>query len=768
MRNFLCWVGGLLLLNACTYDSGQRDTLTFTGTSFPAPITSLSPSNQEGRLFLGLDNGFVVIENRHDNTRSTLHAGNNRIYDVYEYIAGKDSFLLVGGRDEGLKLFRKAGGKYLPIQNYRLADNEAKNTFYGVYSIAFNVPEHTFYLGTSNGCYTLPADSLSISNSLTPFCLTADVHSAINKIISRNDTIYMAADSGFFLKVKNRAVEKLHGHYRAKNITLTADSLFILSTNNIRALPLKQLRKEPVVIMSGSRCYAYNIHEDSRWLLQETSLIYKKENLVLQCKLPVPIDPGLKQFSLISNDTLYLLNGINLLRFNLNPSHPSASFKIMALAEVAGTNDTVILLRDDFRLFQYIFDGQQRPPVPLQSKSSDFLFAIHSGLYKVNVKDKEMLAVFGENDLKDICYTTQKQLYLGTRHYLGLFDLSEKTVSRIPVQVTNGIDTSDLYVRKIIEDCKGDIYVLTLHKGLFKKEAGSEHFIKIASIETYGSAKEMVINQRSLYIYTSKGLYKYDMDIDVITPIPVNTPQLQSICAHELGSHVFALYYKGFSIINPQKDTSFLDKQIIEPDIPFQSYPLVVTADDRLLLTTASGAFTYEKGLVCPLVAEETQPANINYILLSILFTILFIVLIFILFQKYRHDKKQAIIKGAVKAAVDADIEMLRTAYKSSDSEKIKTACDVFISKYLKDYRTVYPTVSPGETKLYVIVLLLVESVPQSIAAIKFISDKNTDNIRVGTYKSHFISKVKPPKNKNKSRRYTYLLSLYLTKNQGV
>lgn len=221
MRHCMFSIIGLIffVFVACHKHSEQREfELSCNTNTFDAPISCISQSSvNHDKIFIGLEDGSIIEKNK-NNWKANSLASNHRIYDILEHANG---LLFVGSRDAGLKLLT-TGTK--STQSFGI---EGKNLNYSAYSIAKDSIKHVLYVGTSNGFYTLDLSNNAPSDKLTPIALGNSTQDfGVNKIILKNQTLYIASDLGLFIVADfNKDTQNPVIDTSVKNITLDNDTV---------------------------------------------------------------------------------------------------------------------------------------------------------------------------------------------------------------------------------------------------------------------------------------------------------------------------------------------------------------------------------------------------------------------------------------------------------------------------------------------------------------------------------------------------------------
>ncbi len=761
-----------LALCACNHQKEtQNAKLAYTSTFSSVPITSLSASGTPGILYMGLENGDVVVKNWLANVQDTIDAGNDRVYDVYEHTTDT---LLVGIRDEGLKLIVK---KQLD-KNYKIAD---KGTRYSVYSIAFDSTTNMFNLGTSNGCYRLPAGALCPQDNLLPFVLNDEKHSAVSKVICRNSEVYMAADSGLYIvrKAQSKPEEFFKGQ-RVTTITLEGDRLWVSRDTGIQRMKVDSIDEKAPFIADG-KYFACATHGSDSWLLAQSFLLYEKDGVRYRHELPDGINMKGRQLGLIDNNYFYVAYKEELLAFPLHQNITGAANNIVAVSDGYGTGDAAHFITGDGRLHRYSFlnnpDNRSEevgcignlPKIEsginkfIQVGKDSFYLATDKCLYRINHRKATLVKDLGadsNNDFKILCYSGEK-LYVGTRHFLGVFD--EKTDSIIPVsvKVDEAVDTTDLYVTNIAEDAQRHLYVLTLHKGLFVKTKNDTSFTKVDIIEKLGNSLGMTINDETVFMKLSKGSYKYHQGkVDSIKSEPKS---IRAIATDKGSNQIFIIGYYGVSRINIT-DTSWLHQITYGNDIPFDKAKIAVN-NNNILLGSRYGLFLFEKNQLKPVYIDSKEKFQWWMIVFGVVILVSIVLLVGFLNKILQKIKRRQIKK---------DIKTLVRSRINGDNESLKLRCKKMIADYKHDLQLLWSSIiiKEDDERCYIAILYCIEDImPQDIydTLEVLLENPQKDTLAIGRERYQIHLKLEELRNnKNKKAMNSPLLNFLYERTKRV
>lgn len=481
---------------------------------FKEPITCVTGSaNSANKLYLGfLDNGEVIEWGNRD----TFYVGSKRtVYDVVEM--GRDS-LWIGTSDGGLILLDKITQKKV---SFPISGKENK---YSAYSLAMDYSHGCLYVGTSNGLFYLPFqhETSVASLSLIPIC--ADSLSRINKVLCVEGKLYVACNKGLYIgdgaqvNVKQPLIRSA-----VNNLSICNDTVYAMLDNCI-----KQVTGHRQVTLTREGLYKWYVPgiRQSNWLVGPNEVVYEDGEDILCDPLPDEISSKAKHIGYKGNDYLHIADGKVLLSYPLKQNESSENF-ICTVSKKRVDEDNIYFLTRDHCLHAYCFeygrannqsvslgriegleglDNGTAKLVEINRKT--FYLADHKRLYKIEGNQARCLHVFNE-EINTLYYSNvEKQLYVGTRYYLALFDeQSSKSVVPIPLySYSQEPDTTDAYVNDIYESEEG-FFVSSLTKGLFARVLNrpQDSLKLVVSRPTDDSVEGVVADGKDLYLYTSNG-----------------------------------------------------------------------------------------------------------------------------------------------------------------------------------------------------------------------------------------------------------------------
>lgn len=669
MKNLFFFIGmAVLLLASCRRPQKSAGLeLDCTVNTYDAPISAVIKSriSDEG-LYVGLENGQIIKKTGNSNI-SFSSGKKTRIYDILE--KGDDS-LFVGTRDGGLKLLIVKNDSYIPVRTFQI---EQKSDNYSVYTLA--IQHNILYAGTSNGLFKLDLGNLTTPDTLQYVSLPGlGKFSVINKIIGKEDHLYMATNSGLFSIQTSKDIPSLILESCVNHITLDKDTIYALRDDQITKL---YKEKDTIVqkkIIDG-RYYSFERGKDGNiWILGNHCLLYGE----ISHDLPNGISSQGKQIAMIDDNFYYVAYREELLAFALHQNTSGIGGSVIAVSDKSD-KDEVYFITNDLRLHKYLFDknaGQKSESlgyirnldisdgvVRLTIAGDDGLFfATKKDIYHIKDNTAKCIRSYGKKDhngINALYYSDEEQrLYIGTRCYVGYLDnrveLSSNAVKPIPVVVNGIVDTTDLYITDIFQDSEKTIYVSTLNKGLFSRKKGEANTEKAWDSEKYGSTFGMTINGKDVLLNTSSGIILND-NVEVLDFL--DNKDIKSISSDINGSDFFILNFGGLTTQSLRG--SDLDKRTTLPslfrDITFDKTRICVDGN-RALLGCKSGLFLYKNSKLSPIEIEKEKDntllygAIISFIVLVILGSALF----------YRYNTKQQKDRKKELKKYEANIQLLR------------------------------------------------------------------------------------------------------------
>lgn len=602
-----------LLLSACDSPEAHRQELAYTATSFSAPISCITPSNIPGRQYIGLENGDIVIRDA-DNRQTRIDAGDNRVYDIFEYNAPKDTLLLVGIRDEGLKVYRKRNDTFGIIKNaYPFPDTGEpieRGTGYGVYSICLDSAERKFILGTSNGCCYLEAKNPT--GELRPYAQQVySNHHGFNKVWHTGGKNYLATDSVLLLAQRDRITDSLFHRQSVRNLFVKNDTLYAcIKTQGVYGIDLRNPEKQIFLSVRGDfYAYARDLL-NGEWYVSKNEIHYHSGRI--RATQTFPQGMSIKGRQLLSIDESFVSVACHdlLVNFSIHQNIQENTHNVVTLCrDDSEPGENFYFITKDYRLHRYsngetstsgkikglrigdnIIKSCMTAPDKLWLMTDKSLFLIHTDSPKAVCID----STDNRNDFRSMFYDKEeKRLYVGSRTHLSYVD-PERAYQPIVKKGINRAD-NDLYVTDI---CRigSYIYIATLNKGLFRFPADRPETpanTLINGSDKYGNIKHLIVDGPNLYVHTSRNLYAY-IDIDsmrVNDKIRLDHKSIKSVVSDRERSYIIG--YQGFtdSHLSDQLHKSTCDRLMFR-DIVFNDAALLVTGN-TLIAGSRFGLFRY-------------------------------------------------------------------------------------------------------------------------------------------------------------------------------
>ncbi|MDR2414578.1 MAG: hypothetical protein LBD64_06295 [Odoribacteraceae bacterium] len=524
----------LLLLVAATCaacretrdERGARSPLYHASTAFQVPVTSVGLSIAgDSILYLGFENGNVVIKNTRADEQIAFSAGYNRVYDVRET---GDGALLVGMRDEGLKLVRADSlGQWRVEKSYPI---EGKGTHYGVYSIARDERGGDFVLGTSNGCYLLsPGD-----DAPRPYAgsTSSIAYLPFNKVACSGGEVYMASGSGL-----SRGGRAANGEYETWNTLLPGnvitdifpeeERVYIAARDSgVWVLRAGERRAEKIW-EPGFAVYAFvKDAEGAAWAIGNDRIAYRPADgsATVTRVIPGGVNVSGKQVARASKNFVYLTSENRLLAFPARQNTDGERGNILA---AGATRDGKIAyaLGGDYTLYSYNkghslvrvrgkVDGLEIRDNVIQGevRGNDFWVATDKILFRVDAAACRLAGRFPVNapgesrdDIRCFFFANDTTLYVGTR--LGLRAMHPGKDDRM--HPAGFLEDDDLYATALLT-FEGRLLVGTLNKGLFAINADGTVDTLLGGDYPPGNIRGLIEEEGRLYLHASDRLYRYE------------------------------------------------------------------------------------------------------------------------------------------------------------------------------------------------------------------------------------------------------------------
>lgn len=586
-----------------------------TENSFSANISCITKSQKQGTLYVGLENGELVIKDLHSDEQTVLHVGNNRIYDVIEYNHEKDSLLLVGTRDEGLKIFRRKNQVYsqTPVrENILLKGNEKKGTNYAIYDMKFVSPNR-FFLGTSNGYYTLSLDS--IEKGHTDWYAGqrfSGNYFPVTNILSHGTTFYIAADSTLLVAdFPHQSIKKLMSFHHPILHLFHQDSMLYVCLKDtfIQKINLQTHQLAGVIPVKGGVHAYVRDAQDHAWLISKYAITYVKNGDVpVKQKIPQGISLNGKKMVCVDDHFVLVACQNQLISFS---THQNTIGKSVSVASLCRDSNTFYFLTEDNRLHQYT-NGKTAETGRIKNldisqnivgscaKGNTYWLATHKNLFEIDIQKKSITHTLSLkehlNEIRCIFFDGENdKLYVGTRYDLKYINTS---IANDTFHVK--IPGHDFYVTAICRYNRDSLCVGTLNKGLYRisENAGPEEADTLLHPNhSYGGIKSLAMDGSLLCVHTTSGIYMYQ-GIDLMeahNKIKINPKQIQSVLCEN--NNYFIIGYHGFAYTNTHARVCH---NLSYTDIPFNQASVVMDKDllkngqSVLIAGSRSGLFRCE------------------------------------------------------------------------------------------------------------------------------------------------------------------------------
>lgn len=762
MKHCMFSIIGLILFVfvACHEHSDQREfELSCNTNTFDAPISCISQSSvNHDKIFIGLEDGSIIEKNK-NNWKANSLASNHRIYDILEHANG---LLFVGSRDAGLKLLT-TGTK--STQSFRI---EGKNLNYSAYSIAKDSIKQTLYVGTSNGFYKLDLSNNVPSDRLEPIALGNSTQDfGVNKIILKNQTLYIASDLGLFIVEDfNKDTQNPVIDTSVKNITLHNDTVYAITESSI--IKVCPDRKKTVVRQGEYSFYKKGINLDE-WYLTSNSVVYNKNGQQLTHQLPEGISENAKQVASMGDDFFYVAYKKKLISFALHQNIAGAGNNVIAVSDKT-SGEMIYFITNDLRMHRYKFKYNQpelkSEPLGIiegieslndvvklvEAEHNTFYLATRKKLYRIQKQKATCILLFDDagctsskanrNCINTLYYSpTNHKLYIGTRKYFGYINdfgsidkQDRQIVTRIPILTSKGYkDTIDTYVVDICEK-EDSLYVATLNKGLYGKPSKDEQseLKQLLDLTDYESTYGIAIGGGSLYLNTAKGIVHYPDTL--VLPVK-NVKSIYGVRDKNPNEGYFILYHYGLSF-KPLEDHTSPIPQF--KDLAFDKSCIALNGR-KAVLGCQSGLFYYDgKSELTSISIEESNNSDGAYILAAII-SLMILTAFALYLYRIRQRKSQPVTCS--QNEIEADLSEIDRAVKelfdhlgnkSTEAEEImrkelKQKCIRFVDKYPELGKLSFMK-RRGKERYCITVLLLIEDIDANIISRTLDIDQMTVN----------------------------------------
>ncbi|MDR2804552.1 MAG: hypothetical protein LBB85_02770 [Dysgonamonadaceae bacterium] len=619
--------------------------------SFSVPVTSVSLSERNDSLvFIGFENGNIIIKNTYTDKQIPIDAGYNRVYDIKEY---SENILLVGVRDEGLKAIRVDNKTGTVLKTYPIAEKE---TNYGVYSIARDDSSQTFILGTSNGCYILQNLNDAI---LQPYHeeLQSRRHYGFNNVLCIDGKTYIASDSALLVGHKGQITDTLLSGKAITHLFYKNESLYV-STGDKGIWKINIHRPKETSLQYPGTAYGYIKDSlNGQWIIDRNAITYQtaEEHQPFPYEIPQGISTSGKQFVCTNKNFIFLACGDQLLTFPVHQNADGRRSRVIALSKYR--NGTVYFVSSDYKLYSYRegslaqlqgkIKGLEISDNIVQSEiyGDFFWIASNKTLFKINIKDRKLVKAMpinlpgqSQNDIRCLFFDNDTTLYVGSRYNLCVTDPS-KNDDFHPYNTLKDPD-NDLYVTDICR-IAGKLYVSTLNKGLYVINNDLSIDTLLTEKNRYGNIRNLVVENQQLYVHTSKNIYRYagKDKMNSLPNIRLNTSKyVRSFISDSLSQTVAVVGNHGFAQLSSlSTDTC---NELFHRDISFNNATLAFLSDSSLVIGNRSGVYHYKDNH--PLSISPEAEKIFPWILLVITaFVLLGIILIIFYIQDQQTRRRR-------------------------------------------------------------------------------------------------------------------------------
>jgi hypothetical protein len=706
MKCFVYLVVCMVFVIFSCKEKDRKPKLFYTVTSFSAPVTSISQSLlNDSILFIGFENGNVVIKNTYTDRQTVLNVGSNRVYDVKEY---SDDVFLVGIRDEGLKIVRLFDNDRSEI--IKTCAIAGKGTNYGVYSIARKDADN-FILGTSNGCYTLRLSNNIDADTVKPYnnTLCSPRYYGFNKVLCIDDKEYMAYDSALLVGHKGDVLCNFLPGKSIVNMFRKGNLLYISTRNS--GVWTKDITNLDNVFRheSSHSSYAYMKDTlDGTWIVENDKISYRppQSDMSIDYKIPQGVSISGKQTVCADENFVFLACGHQLFTFPLHQNIYGEKGSVVALCR-DHDSDAIYFVSGDYNLYKYQKKPAENSVARLQGKINGlkiqdniiqsyvrngiFWIATDKTLFKIDISTGKLLKSISinpskqsQNDIRCLFYDNDTTLYAGSRFHLHVINPSKDDTLRPYDKLKN--THNDLYVTALCR-IADTLYVGTLNKGLFAVIENHTVDTLLSEGHRYGNIRNLVIEDARLYVHTSKNIYRYIAkdSMCALSNISLNSSKyIRSLISDTLSHTVAIIGNHGFTQLNCLSKDSC--NKLLYRDISFNNATIAFLDDASLIVGNRSGLYHYNgKNLFS--ISVETEkffPWTQHIIWLSTFCLIIILIRSIIKNQRRRLNKfleKIATVLFFVEKQIldESEKEKLRSDFENMEKEIIAVLRKNFI-----------------------------------------------------------------------------------------
>ena len=670
MKKTFCPIFVIIVCLICISCKQENNgSLIHTVSDFNVPISCISPSGKSGIYYTGLENGNIVVSNIIDNSQTVINAGNNRIYDIYEE---NDTTLLVGVRQEGVKIIINGRKKKYNIPHPRDTTKSTSTDDYAPYSIKED--KENYYFATSSGIYRLSKNEVLENDSNDT--LLHEYYRPENQpyyhfgtyLLSINDsTIYAATDAGLLVmkkdtpRINKLLTEKIILHfYKSKD---TNDTLYATSSDSLYAIDMRQqmMQQKATPVKDGhTDMFAYIKRQGSEWTVNATKVTYEDSNGTASLDLPDKLSSNYKNF-ICNKDSFVLVACYNKLfgfSFHQNPK----SHNVIAAAN-KGTNGLFFITMDNTLYWlgkdevQAHFKGKLNYAIEKPIKfyaGKEYLWLItNNSLYRIHPEGAHTRHEIGEGaqknlgskiDFRSIYVDSDSIIYLGSRYYLFKVVYKNDTIACIDsIRTKEGpMVDSDLYVTDIHINKSGE-YFATLKHGIYRRDLEENLLYKVVNSDTIGVIKRFISRSNDeSYLNTSKGVYKWVND-SCFYKLNISPESILTVYFRDEGGF-FVIGYRGLNKMEKRDENTSFDFVSSNLDILVNEAAItLVEKTDDLYVGSKTGLYKFDGELHPIIIPEEPMPLWQKAVIFIVAITA--IVAIFLFYTAYYKNELKKIEK---------------------------------------------------------------------------------------------------------------------------
>ena len=645
---------------SCTTKNGD---LIYSVSDFNVPISCISPSNNDSTLWVGFENGKIILVNYLTDQRTFLKTNffNSRIYDIVQ----KGDMLWLGVRNHGLVRYHISNDSIEKQYNIAVPDYYSGTTNYAPYDIEIDENRNLF-IGTSSGVYCLDELKDTLTCMHRPY--KKPYHFGVNQVKAFGDFVLCATDSGLVMLNKYEKGNQQGKHIannKFSHLFLTKDSLYASSPDSLWKHKLVNDTWSKPSVIPKNNLFAYLADSIGIWEFYGSQITYSNNEGYIEFPLQEKMNNSYRNYLTIDteNHLLFFAQGTMLYSFSRSQNPKGKLNHIIAVHTVTNlahsisyfisNNDHLYSVKPDDKKIgaaswlgsiRKLGDGENIIQM-CHSKDEDCLwFITRDHLYKIDLKPtfrkkllneyKATIYSLDDRDFKSIYYDDMNNsLYVGSRFKLNKILLSKDTTVILDI-----IPEDDLYVTDII-NYNNKIFLSSLNHGLIveekKEESAVETELRIIGSDTIIKEKKLIACPQGFLL------------IDTVKTMP-DIKSASKLLYLNLRKHQVIIGYKGIGDIEGK--WSHFDMHFNKAAIADGIRNNINT----ILLGTQTGLYEYDfdSGKIINSIEIPKEPYVSLVAVISIALLVLFIIITayYIVIRKIRKnlEKRKNILSEAI------------------------------------------------------------------------------------------------------------------------